>query len=87
MNLVNQSQALTNYIEALEYENMRLRNALFRILAKEDIRVSKIEYHPENGLDFGYDTYGLDLVIKKIDYSELGLISSQNRINKLKSKI
>ena len=87
MNLVNQAQSVTNYIEALEFENMRLRNALFRILVKQDIGVSKIEYHPENGLDFGYNTDGSDLVIKKLDFSALGMLSAQDRINQLKSKI
>lgn len=87
MNLVDQAQAITNYIEALEYENKRLRNALFRILEKDEIVVAKIEYHPENWLEFRYDTNGENLVIRKLDYSELGLISSQDRINHLKSKI
>ena len=87
MNLVNQAQAVTNYIEALEYENMRLRNALFRILEKGNIEVANIEYIPFDSLDFSYDTTGDDLVIKKIDNIKLGLLSSQNRIKKLKSKI
>lgn len=49
--------------------------------------MSKIEYSPKNGLDFGYDTTGQDLVIKMLDCETLGLQSAQNRINQLKSKI
>lgn len=87
MKLVQQVKDIRNYVEALECENNRLRNALFRILEKGHIEVAKKEYEPEIGLDFWYDTSGSNLVIKKLDYAELGMTSSQYRIIQLKSNI
>ena len=87
MNLVDQAQALKYYIDALEFENYRLRNALFRILEDTDIYARKIEYRPLDSLDFTYDTTGEDLIICKLDCSKIGINSAQDRINQLKSKI
>jgi hypothetical protein len=87
MHLVQQAQNVENYIESLEYENIRLRNALFRLLEKGSIGVTKKEYFIPEYLDFEYNTEGQDLIIKQIDFSKIGVKSSQQKIDSLKLKI
>jgi hypothetical protein len=87
MNIVSQAQDITNYIEALEFENNRLRNTLFRILESGDISFYRIPYEPLDTLDFTYATTSDIIIIKKIDCSVLGITSPQEKITKLKSKI
>lgn len=89
MNLVKQAQDLTDYIKALEFENYRLRNIVFRALEEQDIRVNKIVYEAPDSLDFNFDISREDefVIISKLDCKKIGIKSPQDMISQLKSKI